>query len=172
MAKERVSPPTYSFVYGRQLWEGGDFHIHNKFIVSYQTMPSVRLWFVIWKASSFAISAFNRVHRRMKLIAARQLTRLPAGQYRSMTQKWSFVMRTNSTLQTREMTRCCYFIFGALAGQIAYRTKMLEDKLVWQSSSAIFDKIWQYLVDGIVCAWVCLLLDEEESNWHFYNSRG
>jgi len=28
----------------------------------YQRMPSIRLWFVIWKASSFAISAFNSVH--------------------------------------------------------------------------------------------------------------
>jgi len=28
----------------------------------YQRMPSIRLWFVIWKASSFAISAFNIVH--------------------------------------------------------------------------------------------------------------
>jgi len=29
---------------------------------SYQKMPSIRLWFVIWKASSLAISAFNSVH--------------------------------------------------------------------------------------------------------------
>jgi len=29
---------------------------------SYQNMLSIRLWFVIWKASSFAISAFNSVH--------------------------------------------------------------------------------------------------------------
>jgi len=29
---------------------------------SYQKMPSIRLWFVIWKASSFTISAFNSVH--------------------------------------------------------------------------------------------------------------
>jgi len=30
--KEKVSPPTYSFIYGWQLWEGGDFHISKKFI--------------------------------------------------------------------------------------------------------------------------------------------
>jgi len=29
--QRRVSPPTYSFTHGRQLWEGGDFHVHNKF---------------------------------------------------------------------------------------------------------------------------------------------
>jgi len=29
---------------------------------SYQRMSSIRLWFVIWKASSFAIPAFNSVH--------------------------------------------------------------------------------------------------------------
>jgi len=31
-AKERVSPPTYSFIYRRQLGEGGDFHVRNTFI--------------------------------------------------------------------------------------------------------------------------------------------
>jgi len=29
---------------------------------SYQRMPSIRFWFVIWKASSFAISASNSIH--------------------------------------------------------------------------------------------------------------
>jgi len=29
---------------------------------SYQKVPSIHLWFIIWKASSFAISAFNSVH--------------------------------------------------------------------------------------------------------------
>jgi len=32
VAKERVSPPTYNFIYWRQLWEGGDFHVRDKFI--------------------------------------------------------------------------------------------------------------------------------------------
>jgi len=29
---QRVSPPTYSFIYGRQLREVGDFHVRDKFI--------------------------------------------------------------------------------------------------------------------------------------------
>jgi len=32
VAKERVSPPTYSFIYGQQLWVGGNFLICDKFI--------------------------------------------------------------------------------------------------------------------------------------------
>jgi len=59
---KRVSPPTYSFIYVRQLWEGGDFHVSIGLTNSYQKMPSIRIWCIIWKVSSFAISAFNSVH--------------------------------------------------------------------------------------------------------------
>jgi len=43
---------------------------------SYQKMPSIRLWFAIWKASCFVISAFNSVHvslyyRQRNIVLAR-----------------------------------------------------------------------------------------------------
>jgi len=31
------SPSTYTFIYGLQLWEGGDFHVRNKFLPEDQT---------------------------------------------------------------------------------------------------------------------------------------
>jgi len=53
VAKERVSPPM----------NGSCERVATSTFVtnSYQRMPSIRLWFVILKASSFAISAFNSV---------------------------------------------------------------------------------------------------------------
>ena len=37
---------------------------------------------------------------------------------------------------------------------------MLEDELAWQDSRAIFNQIWQYLIDVIVRIYLCFFLDE------------
>jgi len=53
--RESVSS-TYSFIYGRQMWEGRDFHVRNNSYQKYS--PLVRHI----KGLQFAVSAFNSVH--------------------------------------------------------------------------------------------------------------